>query len=213
MSMLVYGLLPRVVLRAFSSWRLQSAVNGAILHLPGVTDLLERLNREFVETQAREAEVPEAPPPGVTAAAPTHRLGGTPCTLISWSDVPRDDEKLSRGAARTWDCVTTDVLRAGGANSLAQDSEVVARAVSLSAKGGIIVFVRAWEPPLEEFLDFLGELRAALPGGTPIVVTPLGVDSGPVRGLPGEAHLDMWRKGLLHLGDPWLSVERLREEP
>ncbi len=52
-----------------------------------------------------------------------------------------------------------------------------------------------------------------MPGGTPIVVTPLGVDSGPVRGLPGEAHLDMWRKGLLHLGDPWLSVERLREEP
>jgi hypothetical protein len=213
MSMFVYGLLPRVILWAFSSWRLRCAVNGAILHLPGVTDLLERMNREFVETQAREAEVLEAPPPGETAAASTHRLGGTPCTLISWSDVPRDEEKLSRGAARTWGCVPTAVLRAGGANTIAQDSEVIARAVSLSAEGGIIVFVRAWEPPLEEFLDFLGELRAALPGGTPIVAAPLGMESGPEPGLSGEAHLDMWRKGLLHLGDPWLSVEQLREEP
>jgi len=213
MSMLVYGLLPRVVLWVFTSWRLQSAVNGTILHLPGVKDLLERMNKEFVETQAREAEVLEASPPGETAAAPVHRLGGAPCALISWSDVPRDDERLSRVAAGTWGCAPTGVLRAGGGNSLAQDGEVITRAVSLSAKGGVIVFVRAWEPPLEEFLDFLGELRAALPGGTPIVAAPLGMDSGPGPGLPGEAHLDMWRKGLLHLGDPWLSVEQPREEP
>jgi hypothetical protein len=212
MSMLVYGLLPRVILWAFSSWRLQSNLNGTILHLPGVADLLERMNREFVETRAREAEILEAPPTGEAAAAPTHRLGGTSCTLVSWSDVPRDEEMLSRGTARTWGCTPRGVLQAGGANTIAQDSEVIARAAGPGAEGGIIIFVRAWEPPLEEFLDFLGELRAALPGGTPIVAVPLGMDEGPDPGPPGEAHLEMWRKGLLHLGDPWLSVEQLREE-
>ena len=212
MSMVVYGLLPRVLLWAFSSWRFKSNLSGTILHLPGVTDLLERMNREFVETRAREAEILEAPPTGEAAAAAAHRLGGTPCTLISWSDVPGGGETLSRGAARTWGCTPTGVLHAGGANTIAQDSEVIARAADRGAKGGIIVFVRAWEPPLEEFVDFLGELRAALPGGTPIVAVPLGMDEGPDPGPPGEAHLEMWRQGLLHLGDPWLSVEQLREE-
>ena len=107
MSMVVYGLLPRVVLWAFSSWRLKNAVNGTILHLPGVADLLERMNREFVETRAREAETLETPPPGEAAAAAAHRLGGRSCALISWSDVPRDDGSLSRGAAGTWGCAAT----------------------------------------------------------------------------------------------------------
>ena len=212
MSMFVYGLLPRVVLWAFSRWRLQSAINGTVLHLPGVRNILARMNREFVATQAREAEVLAAQPPGETAAAPIHHLQGTACTLISWSDVPRDEESLSRSAVRTWGCATTGVLAAGGANSLARDEEVIARAVSLSAGGGVIVFVRAWEPPLDEFLDFLGELRAAVSGGTPIVVAPLGMNDRPGRASPEEAHLDMWRKGLAPLGDPWLSIEQLREE-
>jgi hypothetical protein len=208
MSMLVYGLLPRVVLWAFSLQRLQAAVNEAVLHLPGVADLLDRMNRELVETQAREAEILEVPNPGGTAAAPRHHLRGASCTLVSWSDVLRDEERLSRDAAGTWGCVPTGVLKAGGANSLARDEEMIARAAGRSTGGGVIVFVRSWEPPLQEFLDFLGELRAAFPDRTPIVVAPLGMVNAP----PDGTHLDMWRKGLQHLGDPWLSVEQVRGE-
>jgi hypothetical protein len=213
MSMFVYGLLPRIALWTFSHWRLQTAVNATIVHLPGVSNLLERMNREFVATQAREAEVPGSRPPRETAAAAAHRLQGTSCALISWSDAPGGAESLSRAAARIWGCSpSTELLAAGGANSIAQDGEVIARAVSLGNQGGIVVFVRAWEPPLDEFLDFLGELRAALPGSTPIVVAPLGMGDRPGRTGPEEAHLDMWRKGLMPLGDPWLSIEPLRED-
>jgi hypothetical protein len=212
MSMLVYGLMPRIAFWAFSHWRLQAAINETILHLPGVRNLLERMNREYVATQAREAETAETRLPEDGAAAPTHRLQGTSCTLVSWSDAPLDRESLSRGAADTWGCSVTDILPAGGANSLAQDGEVISRAAGLAAEGGVIVFVRAWEPPLDEFLDFLTELRSALPGGTPIVVSPLGTADRPDRSRPEAAHLDMWRRGLLSLGDPWLSVEPLSGE-
>jgi hypothetical protein len=66
--------------------------------------------------------------------------------------------------------------------------------------------VKSWEPPLDEFLDFIGDVRRSLPPEAPVVVSPLGAgpESFPVP--PPARELEIWREKLKSLGDPWLTV-------
>ena len=86
--------------------------------------------------------------------------------------------------------------------------------------------VKAWEPPLMEFIDFLNTLRAVLPERScPIVVLPVGLGAALNSGAaPGQmsptptastvsalpqattAQLTLWRNKLAGVGDPWLRV-------
>jgi hypothetical protein len=211
MCMLSYGLIPRLALRFFSGWRLRCAVNHTILHLPGVKDLLYRMNRELVETQSGELESVKEAPRADAEAPSTGSLQGSFSALINWGEVPLSDDQLSRIASLTCGCSSTAMFAAGGANSLAQDDEVIVKASNKSVDGGIIVFVKAWEPPLKDLHDFLVALRNNLPETSPIVIIPLNIDQGANPGPPGQIQLETWRTSMQKLGDPWLSVKQPSE--
>jgi hypothetical protein len=49
---------------------------------------------------------------------------------------------------------------AGGATGLDGDALTIRKVGDEPGVGGVIVLVKAWEPPMLEFLDFMGELRA-----------------------------------------------------
>src|SRR5262249_58030196 len=66
------------------------------------------------------------------------------------------------------------------------------------------LLVKAWEPPLSEFLDWLGELRAALGGELPIFVLPLAEGEGSALALAAGRDARIWSRCLDTAGDPWL---------
>jgi hypothetical protein len=175
-------------------------------------DLLDRMNRELVETQSGETESTEEPSPAETGTPPTHSLQEKPCALINWGEIALTDEQLSRIAVHTWSCSPGGVLKAGGARSLVQDEEVIDRAVALSGSGGAIIFVKAWEPPLKDLHDFLVALRNALPDAVPIVIAPINKDRNLEPVPPNQIQLDTWSASIQSMGDPWLSVQPPQEE-
>ncbi len=208
MSMLCYGLLPRILFWGFSGWRLRRSVHQTILHLPGIADLLDRMNRELVETRSGEAESPVESPRAGPGDRSIADLGGKSCALINWEEIPIPEEELSRIAGHTCGCAPAEVSAAGGASSLARDAEVIGNVAVSGSGGGVIVFVKAWEPPLKDLHDFLIALRNALPGAVPVVIIPVGVGDGTVPIPPDEIQLDTWRASIRSLGDPWLSVRK-----
>jgi hypothetical protein len=212
MCMLFYGLIPRFALWAFSDWRLRRSIHHTLLHLPGVPDLLDRMNRELVETRGRGSESVEETVRTEVKPSETGPVPGASCVIINWGDIPISEDRLSQSVRETWGSSSRGVLSAGGAHSLGQDAETIDRAVDLGREGGAIVFVKSWEPPLEDLHDFLTALRAGLPDAVLIVVSPLGMKHGSDPSPPSPSQLNIWRTNLQLLGDPWLSVQPLRME-
>jgi hypothetical protein len=212
LAMLVYGLIPRLIVLAIAARRLARAVDYAVAATPGVPALVRRLQAARIQTSAPGADdrapresnggqggpARAAPPPGLAIRA-----------IVNWSEVPVDDDVAQQALGRV------PVFRAGGASTLAADAGVVAQVADGAAagrEGDVAVIVKAWEPPLLEFIDFAQALRRALGEGRAIVVFPVAADAAGSPRSRAAAHVDVWRRRLGRVGDPWLRVAELDRE-
>jgi hypothetical protein len=198
LTLLIYGLAPRVLLLGLATVRLRAATKRLLLDDPGVTALLDRMASPKIETAASEHEI--APPLelGVAPAAP-RAITGRAQALIWENGVPTDAARDY--ARRHLGLDLTGVVTAGG-GELAADRAALDR---LAAHAGetLLVLTPAWEPPLLELLDFLAELRRRAGPDVSIVVAP--VPDGP-RAVT-EVERSTWTRALARLADPKLYVE------
>lgn len=213
-SMAFYGLGIRCALWALATWRYARAVDETLFGAPGVQDVWDRLGSELVQTRAEEPGVPEEEPPsGPWVGAQEIPPGSErPCSLLNWGQVDLPDEALSRLLRRETGFTASTVLHAGGANTLEEDQGAVAQIASAPGEGAVVIVVKAWEPAMLEFLDFLRDLRRVLGEGRPIVVAPVGHDGGGTAP-PEEKDLAQWRNRARAAGDPWISVRPLGVAP
>lgn len=170
----VYGVLPRVVTLILTRWRLRRAAVRAVAFTPGVDRLCDRLGAALVETRAAEHE---ADGTNTSEAQEVFAASAGVHAVIRWADAPHDGE----------------ALHAGGGRALDDDRRAIAEASR--GEGVVRVVVKAWEPPVLELLDFLGDLRKSLGDGRAIEVQPVG-----------EGDRAVWRKKLASVGDPWLRL-------
>lgn len=180
MGMVVYGVLPRVATVMLTRWRLQKAVVRAMATTPGADRVLDRMTAAVVETRAAEHEagVPMNAA-AASAAAASSRVGG----VIRWAEADFD---ATNGEA---------VFDAGGGRSLDEDRQAIAAAAAQGGDQPVLIRVKAWEPPVLEFLDFLSDLRVVLGDGRAIEVQPIG-----------DGDRAMWQKKIASVGDPWLRL-------
>jgi len=212
MCMVIYGLVPRLITWAVAGQRLRANLRRTFLRFPDSAELLERLNTELVETRAEEPDHATMVESGAGAAMEsTAGVAGRATLAIDWAATVAE-----RGAFAAWLVGTAGVEiavweKAGGAGTLEQDHATVNAAAD--SDFGLMVLVKAWEPPMEEVLDFLRELRAALPDDRLIHVAPVGWTDDGSPCAPEPHHLQMWQNVLARLGDPWLRITRLESDP
>jgi hypothetical protein len=202
--LLAYGLVPRLALWCFAGWRFRRAMRWTIEHLPGTPELLYRLNNERVssrgEASAEHGPVADTPP----SRAPLTPASG-PCDLVAWGAFDADLSVLIEHVQAATGLEPVAVHRAGGA-SIGED-RTTADAVAANARP-VVVAVKAWEPPLAELLDFLGELRRTSREARMLLVVPV---PEPGRATPAAGDVDIWRESLSGFADPWLGVRALSE--
>ncbi|MFP4540095.1 MAG: DUF2868 domain-containing protein [Opitutales bacterium] len=201
LALLGYGVLPRLATLILAHQRLQAASRVALHLTPGLTSLLGRLHRARIETSAPGAPTDRRTPAAPDPAEPALRQApGDVATVLNWSAFPQDDETLARRFG------ATAVHHAGGASSIEADEAILTRLGKEPGEGPILIVVKAWEPPLLEFVDFVKTLRTRLPAGREIVVLPLALDEGEGPTPPAAASLAVWRRQLAKAQDPWLRV-------
>lgn len=203
LSMIVYGLLPRIITLIVSARRLRANIKDAISFYPGTDELLDRMSGNIVKTQAVEPEV-QMPKPTY------HELGkvetaSASAAVVDWSESGLRDDSIDKLLADTLGFSKGQLHPAGGARSLAQDQAVI-DAVVAEKDGPVVVIVKAWETPMLEFLDFLRDLRRATGERRSIVVVPTGVEDGSVAAAR-ESDASVWAERLETLGDPWLKFK------
>ncbi|MGE4605491.1 MAG: DUF2868 domain-containing protein [Myxococcota bacterium] len=209
-AMATYGLLPRLSTWALARYRFAAAVGFAFDRLPGLADLLDRLDNPLVETISPDAE--RTGPPGTSSSVvPGREVATRRCAIVNWAGLDLADESLSSAIERGFGLRAICVRGAGGTHSLAEDRALLRSLAEMHQQAdlAVVVGVRSWEPPVLEFVDFVSELRAELGDGAAIIVVPiaLGTAGGPAAAL--ETDHEQWRRRIDSVGDPWLSTRVL----
>lgn len=198
-AVLFYGVLPRVLLLMFSVWRWRAALaRWPRTDRPSVHALLERLDGKGGAFEVRaentaapgvlETEAPDLPlAPGDSGsdtqpASPAD--SGPPPLVVAWGSAAA---QLGR-AARALGLEEDGVLTAGADLDLSAEEAVLEEAAS--RKGPVRVLIPLTEPPIEDVLTFLRELRSVAPI---VTVVPLTAEGGEWR--PARAD-SIWSKAL-----------------
>jgi Protein of unknown function (DUF2868) len=194
--MACYGLAPRVALLALASWRQRTALRHVFDGLPGAAGLRDRLDSRWIATAGEGAEA------AARAIASRERARAPHASrvhAIRWSGLALDDVAL---ASLVRAALGSELAGAtsGGAGSGRSDAALVADLAAAADPPAL--FVKAWEPPLAEFTDWLAELRAALGERAPIFVLPIAADGALASGSDAR----IWNRALDAAGDPWLFV-------
>ncbi len=199
-SMLCYGLLPRVVIWLLSGIRLASATRALLLEDAEVTALRDRMAAESVTSAADSPERPRKLP-DVPPAVPRARAHGAAAALI-WAEAITDTDAIRHARNVLGIDIASDPQPLGGGATLADDRASLEHIGQLAPRQ-VVVFVRAYEPPLLDLLDALVELRRRLGTDASIVVAPI-----PERDVALDAgDVDTWRRTVATLRDAHLYVE------
>ena len=198
LTIVTYGLLPRLVLLVVAGARLRAAERALLLDDARVTALVDRMGSPAVETAAAEhAESAAAP----TADAADYREVRGRANAVIWEGCV--SAPAARAHARNrLGLELVAIVEAGGSRALGADKQAL-DAIGSSERGTVVVFTPAWEPPLLELLDFLSELRRRAGAEHSIVVAPVADGA---RAMTAVEH-ETWARAVGRLRDPKLYVE------
>ena len=199
LTIVTYGALPRLAVLLWAGTRLRAATRALLLEDPRVTALLDRMATPAIETAAAEPEQPFVP--SELGNPPPHDpLVGTARAVI-WS-ASLDSDSAKTHARKTLGLKLSAIVEAGGGRSL-EDDHAAIKMICNGDSGPVIVFTRAWEPPVLEFLDFIGALRRALGAAPTIIVNPVAETTISVDAVQRET----WSRAIARLADPHLYLE------
>jgi hypothetical protein len=198
LTIVTYGLLPRLALLVLATARLRAAGRALLLDDPRVTALVDRMAAPAVETAAAEhAEIAAAPAPD---AAAYREITGSARAVIWEGCVSAETARVH--ARSRLGLELGAIVEAGGTPALGADRQAL-DSLAAGKHGAVVVFTPAWEPPLLELLDFLSELRRRVGTEHSIVVAPVADGDRAVTSLEH----DTWARTMGRLRDPRLYVE------
>ena len=146
LSMVTYGLLPRLLLWLLSKFFYGRQMRAAFVRLPGSERVLARMKAPLVKTQGEGAGayLPEAES---GRAVIDRRL-----LLLNWANVlaPVDIASFAEFAA-----VPEGNIVNAGLGSLSDEMEQLGSRLAKPVEH-ILVAVKSWEPPMADLADFLG---------------------------------------------------------
>jgi len=202
MTVLVYGALPRLVLLVVGVWRLRRATRALLLDDPEVTALLDRLEAPLVALGGDGAEE-QVGQDRAGLPPPAEAITAEGLLLLIWNGAAPPDE------ARHWLATHIGVEPEATAEVGILQSEAEQRQALTAARDAVagrvrrvVLITKGWEPPLLEFMDFLGLVREALGSDASMTVVPLDVSRQRVR----ADDRDVWSRALARVRDSRVYV-------
>lgn len=217
-SLITYGLIPRSITWAVAHLQAWRSISRVKLDHAGYHKLRDRLLHHFVETRALQADEDEAtsengeavlPPP---PAPPTIPSGPGPFPAIKCDGVELPDDEIEQLIQSRLGKSVASVHNVLGSD-FGADSRVLENLSHGSKPAEVFLLVEAWRPPVGEYLDLIGKLRTELGEGRMIDVLLYDRDTDGNSIQPRPRHSEMWQRKLATIGDPWLRVDPLIEEP
>ena len=199
LAVVTYGLLPRLGALVLTGVGYDRALLRAMETLPGASQVVARMQAPLVSTVADQAETEND---DHDAAMPLHRrqsAAAIDALVVEWSGATANKSDLRQSGIEP-----QQIFAAGGHQSLAEDRNITAH-IAEHRPQGVVIVVRAWEPPMLDFNDFIQSLREQLPPGCPLIVMLAAMERQKVT----TEQLRAWETAVYSLRDSALYVETL----
>jgi hypothetical protein len=189
LCVLVYGLLPRLALSLFGSFRLHRHQHAPAFTGPDSERLYQRLTRTPLTFSSVDEKTSNGKTPASADPLPPLQPSGPlrldlPPEIVSESQLPA----FSKFIENRFGFSITE---------------------SPNASAGILKVVEAWQPPLEETLRELRDLRETCGPDQDLLILAVGFPGDPETTFfkpPDPADLESWRLKLSTLNDPRLGL-------
>jgi len=160
--------------------------------LEGVSTLLREMNEPIITTSAT-AEKKNVVPQGSHYRLEVEDLDSSYDRTLGWA---MSDEEL-RVLNDSMQVIAPMAFDVGGTNSLEEDNEIISK-----CKGEVLFYVKSWEPPTMDFVDFLEELMRVV---DKVILAPVGTVEDTY--LPKSKELEMWGRKLqkINSNKVWLK--------
>jgi uncharacterized protein DUF2868 len=191
MSLLVWGLLPRLLLLFLGGWRFSRATRTYLLEHSEVTALIDRLVSPLIdlgehqEQEDRSESFPEVEIPDFKGHGDGQvSLAFDDAYILVWNGA------VSESMLRSNDV--------GWLSALSTNEDVHNTLKQVPGRyRKVVVLTKSWEPPLLEFLDFLAALRRQVEKTCSIAVVPIGLETAPAN--PDD--IAVWARTVAGLDD------------
>lgn len=158
---LFYAIVLRFCMYLLALLGLRIAVKKSFLSLKGVSTLLRDMNEPIITTNAQDDSVKnETIVDGTLQTLQT--LDASYDMVQGWA---MSEEQL-HVLNDSMQVITPLVYDVGGTNTLEEDAEIIHK-----SHGEVLLYVKAWEPPTMDFMDYLENLVARV---DKVVVVPVG---------------------------------------
>ena len=192
-STLFYAIFLRFLMLIIASFGFSSAVKESLLTLKGTTKLLREINEPIISTHATKRE--KAFIAGDESYSQiVNTLDASYDVIQGWA-IPQGELLVLGDSMKI---ISPEHFEVGGANSFEEDSEVI-----FKSHGEVLLFVKAWEPPTMDFVDYLTELTDNV---DKVIVVPIGTVENHYETTPKE--IDVWENKLSLLGDVKVWLKR-----
>ncbi|HIP51163.1 MAG TPA: DUF2868 domain-containing protein [Campylobacterales bacterium] len=193
MATLTYALLLRLLFWVMMKVGFKSQLKKEVVALSGVKKLLKEFNTPFVSTQSVKQEQHLEVKAEASISA-SEILSDSYASLLAWNYSEKtllllqDHNKIE----------AQNISVVGGRNSFAEDMSIVKK-----LEGKILLYVKAWEPPTMDFMDFLADVLEK-EKVTLVEVCPLGTVTENYSSKKSD--IDVWLKKLEKLDSEKLEV-------
>jgi len=190
---LFYAILLRLGMWLLSTFGFKKALKRSFLSLEGVSRLLREMNEPIITTSATKEER-DFMPKGSHTMQEIEDLDSSYDRTLGWA---MSDEAL-RVLNDSMKVITPMAFDVGGTNSLEEDSEIISK-----CRGEVLFYVKSWEPPTMDFVDFLEALTEAV---DKVILAPVGTAEDTY--LPKSRELEMWGRKLQTLNSDKVWLKR-----
>ncbi len=190
---LFYAIVLRLGMWLLSTLGFKKALKRSFLGLEGVSTLLREMNEPIITTSATE-EKRNFVPKGSHYMQEVENLDSSYDRTLGWA---MSDEELIV-LNDSMQVITPKAFDVGGTNSLEEDSEIISK-----CQGEVLFYVKSWEPPTMDFVDFLEALTESV---DKVILVPVGTVEDAY--LAKTKELEMWGRKLQTLKNEKVWLKR-----
>ncbi|RRS30123.1 MAG: hypothetical protein P794_08570 [Epsilonproteobacteria bacterium (ex Lamellibrachia satsuma)] len=189
---LFYAIILRFMMYLSALFCFKQALKRSFLTLDGVNKLLREMNEPVISTHSdakEESFMQEYAVYGQTI----HTLDASYDIIQGWS-IPKKQLEVMGDSMQV---ISPRLFEVGGGNTLEEDREIIH-----GSHGEVLLYVKAWEPPTMDFVDFL---EALLKQVDKVIICPAGTPQEHYR---AEAKaIEVWARKLMTIDNDkiWLK--------
>jgi len=158
---LFYAIILRFVMYLLSEFGLKKAIQRSFLTLDGAERLLQDMNEPIISTHANENEQ-QFIQRHTAYDRMTNALDASYDSVQGWA-IPEENLSVIADSMKV---ISPKFFEVGGGNTLDEDTEIIHH-----SQGEVLLYVKSWEPPTMDFIDYLESLAKRV---DKVVVCPVG---------------------------------------